>query len=165
MILFKTKLRCCSVNNNFKKLKMLGKTVFIKVMHFMMVQYQDSRKKSTSMQIIVFPIKVFSKWCTFLHLRVTGFILCIIHCWGPYFMELQIPFHGHVINFFQFSVTSLRYCCILHINGMDRVRERLISLESFPNSPVEKMISSWFFGSRALLCLHHGKWRLKAKNW
>lgn len=93
MILFKTKLRCCSFDNYFKKLKILGKSVFIKVMHFMMVQYQDSRKKSTNTQIIVFPIKVFSKWCTFLHLRVTGFILiCIIQCWGLYFMELQIPF-------------------------------------------------------------------------
>lgn len=92
MILFKTKLRCCSFENSFKKLKILGKSVFIKVMHFMMVQYQDSRKKSTNTQIIVFPIKVFSKLCTFLHPRVTGFILCIIQCWGPYFMELQIPF-------------------------------------------------------------------------
>lgn len=92
MILFKTKLRCCSFDNSFKKLKILGKSFFIKVMHFMMVQYQDSRKKSTNTQIIVFPIKVFSKLCTFLHLRVTGFILCIIQCWGPYFMELQIPF-------------------------------------------------------------------------
>lgn len=162
MILFKTKLRCCSVNNNFKKLKMLGKTVFIKVMHFMMVQYQDSRKKSTSTQIIVFPIKVFSKWCTFLHHRLHLMHYPVL---GTLFHGITDSLHGHVINFFQLSVTSLRYCCILHINGMDRVRERLISLESFPNSPVEKMISSWFFGSRALLCLHHGKWRLKAKNW
>lgn len=48
---------------------------------------------------------------------------------GTLFHGITDYLHGHVINFFQLSVTSLRYCCILHINGRDRVRERLISLE------------------------------------